>query len=66
MEFKLDRTAFQASSVSKKIHYGEIYKDKSSMELLEIAAYLNSIAYGYPLDNPPKMDKTIFSVRSRK
>ncbi len=66
MEFKLDRTAFQASSLSKKIHYGEIYQNKTTQELLEIAAYLNSLAYGYPIDTPQKMDKTVFSVRSRK
>lgn len=24
------------------------------------AAYLNSVAYGYDLENPPRMDKTLF------
>jgi hypothetical protein len=65
MEFKLDRTAFKASSASEKIKYGEIYKNKSTSELLEIAAYLNSLACGYSLDNPPKIDKTVFHVRGR-
>ncbi|WP_373522231.1 hypothetical protein [Aquiflexum sp.] len=66
MEFKLDRNAFKASNASEKIHYGEIYKKKSTAELLEIAAYLNSLAYGYSLDNPPKMDKTVFHARGRE
>jgi hypothetical protein len=66
MEFKLDRSAFKASNASEKIKYGEIYKNKSTSELLEIAAYLNSLAYGYSMDNPPKMDKTVFHVRARK
>jgi hypothetical protein len=66
MEFKLDRTVFKASSASEKIKYGEIYNIKSTSELLEIAAYLNSLAYGYSLDNPPKIDKTVFHVRGRE
>lgn len=66
MEFKLDRSAFKASKASEKTQYGEIYKNKSSSELLEIAAYLNSLAYGYSLDNPPRMDKTVFHARSRE
>jgi len=26
-------------------------------------AYLNSVAYNYTLGNPPKMDKSVFSMR---
>ncbi|WP_373494573.1 hypothetical protein [Aquiflexum sp.] len=66
MEYKLDRNAFKASNSSEKINYGEVYKNKSIDELLEIAAYLNSLAYGYSLDNPPRLDKTVFHARSRE
>lgn len=66
MEFKLDRSAFKASNASEKIKYGEIYIKKSTSELLEIAAYLNSLAYGYSMDNPPRLDKTVFHVRARE
>lgn len=66
MEFKLDRTAFKASNASEKINYGEIYKNKSTSELLEIAAYLNSLAYGYSMENPPRLDKTVFHARGRE
>ncbi|WP_194972872.1 hypothetical protein [Aquiflexum lacus] len=66
MEFKLDRNTFKASNASEKIHYGKIYKHGSTAELLEIAAYLNSLAYGYSLDNPPRIDKTVFHVRARE
>lgn len=62
MEFKLDRIAFKASKADEQVNYGEEYKDKSPWELLEIAFYLNSLAYGFSLDNPPKMDKTAFEA----
>lgn len=65
MEFKLDRTVFKASEAKNQVNYGLEYRDKSPMELLEIAFYLNSIAYGFSLENPPKMDRTAFSVRKR-
>lgn len=66
MEFKLDRTAFKASNASEKIRYSEIYNNKSTSELLEIAAYLNSLAYGYSMENPPRLDKTVFHARGRE
>jgi hypothetical protein len=31
-------------------------------ERLRIANYLNSIAYNYPEDQPPKMDRTVFRM----
>jgi hypothetical protein len=33
------------------------------VERLRAAAYLNSVAYGYDLQNPPKLDRTAFSTR---
>jgi hypothetical protein len=33
---------------------------------LRIANYLNSVAYNYPEDSPPRMDKTKFKARSSK
>jgi hypothetical protein len=65
MEFKLDRSAFKASDAKNQVNYGEEYRGKSPMELLAIAFYLNSLAYGFSLDNPPRMDKTAFSARKR-
>jgi len=36
---------------------------KTGKERLEAANYLNSIAFQYDLKNPPKMDRTAFSMR---
>lgn len=64
-KFKLDRSAFQARNASEQVNYGKVYKDLTWQERLRIHRYLNSIAYGYDIENPPRMDKTVFSTRSR-
>lgn len=65
-KFKLDRTAFQARNADEEINYGKIYQDLTWQQRMQIHRYLNSIAYGYDMDDPPRMDKTVFSVRSRE
>ncbi|MEP0711973.1 hypothetical protein [Algoriphagus sp.] len=65
-KYKLDRSAFHARNASEQVNYAKEYKDSSWQERLPIHRYLNSIAYGYDIDNPPRMDKTAFSVRSRE
>ena len=42
------------------------YKSLTWQQRLQVANYLNSIVYDYPENEPPKMDKTVFSMRSRK
>lgn len=42
------------------------YKTLTWQERLRIANYLNSVAYIFPENDPPRLDKTVFSVRSRK
>ncbi len=59
-EFKLDRTAFQMGSHQKPNVVD--WKKKSYAERMHTAAYLNSVAYNYPMDSPPKLDRTIFSM----
>lgn len=64
MDFKLDRTAFSAHS-HKEEEKSKAYKNKSHRERLEIAFYLNSIAYNFDMNNPPKMDRTASSTRKQ-
>jgi hypothetical protein len=65
--YPLDRTAFKTQTaeqaVKSQVAY---YKSLTWQERLRIANYLNSIAYNYPENEPPKMDKTVFKIRSRK
>lgn len=64
-KYKLDRTAFQARNASEQVNYGKEYQDLTWQERMRIHQYLNSIAYGYDLNNPPKMDRKAFSMKSR-
>lgn len=63
-KFRLDRTAFKAQTLEAAAQHSEYYKKLTWQERLQIADYLNSVAYNYDLNNPPKMDKTKFSVKS--
>ena len=60
--FRLDRTAFKAQTAEEAANHAAVYTTMSWKERLSVAAYLNSIAYNYPLNNPPKMDKTKFKA----
>ena len=62
--FKLDRTKFKGQTQSEAADHSGYYKNLSWLERLKVAAYLNSVAYNFDLNNPPKMDRTKFSVKS--
>lgn len=64
-DFKLDRTAFKAHTSKEAANYAGVYKNLSWQKRLEIAAYLNSVAYNFDLNNPPRIDRTKFSAKSR-
>ena len=61
--FKLDRTAFRKQSFEEAANYTTAYKKLTVNERLRIAYYLNSIAYNFDINYPPKMDKTVFEIR---
>lgn len=64
--YRLDRTAFRAQTAEQATKsHAEFYKNLTWQERLKIANYLNSIAFNYPENNPPRLDRTKFSVTSR-
>lgn len=65
-KYRLDRTAFQARNASEQVNYGKEHQKLTWQERLRIHQYLNSIAYSYDLDNPPRMDKTFFQIKKRE
>lgn len=65
-QFKLDRSAFHAGShMDTEIFYAK-NQPKTSVERLLAASYLNSVAFLFDLNNPPKMDRTVFSMRKHQ
>ncbi|WP_019947402.1 hypothetical protein [Hymenobacter aerophilus] len=63
MSFRLDRTAFHAGTHEENARYHARQQPATMAERLRAAAYLNSVAYGYDLNNPPRMDRTAFATR---
>ncbi|WP_353138041.1 hypothetical protein [Pseudopedobacter sp.] len=64
--YRLDRTQFKAQSATEAANHASYYKKLTWQERLRIANYLNSIAYDFPENNPPRLDRTKFRARSRK
>jgi hypothetical protein len=63
--YRLDRNAFKMHKFEAAADYMDYWLSKTEAERLKAAAYLNSVAYNYPSDAPPRMDKTLFRVRNR-
>lgn len=65
--YRLNRNAFKAHTASEASKAHAIYyKTLTWQERLIIANYLNSIAFNFPENNPPKLDRTKFSVSARE
>lgn len=63
-KFKLDRTAFWAGKhEDNEERIKNFWHDQSASDRLNAACYLNSVAYNYDINNPPKIDRTFFSMR---
>ena len=63
MSFRLDRTAFHAGTHEQNARYHAQQQPTTPAERLRAAAYLNSVAFGYDMENPPRLDRTVFSTR---
>lgn len=64
MNFRLDQTAFRAGTHEQLAQAERQHRLSLSLaERLRAAAYLNSVAYGYDPENPPRLHRTQFSMR---
>ncbi len=59
-KYRLDKTAFQAMSVEEADDYMRDYRLYHWKERLKVSFFLTGLAYGFDVNDPPKMDKTIF------
>ncbi len=64
--YRLDRTKFKMQTYKEASHQLAYWLSKTPSERLRAAHYLISQAYGFDLDNPPRMDRTAFSVRKHE
>ncbi len=63
---KLNRTAFKAQTLTEAAKHSEYYKTITWQQRLSVTAYLNSVAYKYNANTPPKMDRNQFHVKNLK
>lgn len=64
MNFRLDRTTFRAGTHEQLAAAERQHRQSLSLsERLRAAVYLNSVAYGYDPEDPPRLDRTQFSMR---
>lgn len=61
--FRLDRTKFKIQSFKEASNQYEYWNKQTLAFRLQAAYYLNSVAYNFDINNPPKLDKTKFSIR---
>lgn len=60
---KLDRTIFSTSKIADFKKESDNYIKYSENERFLAFAYLQSVAYNFPINQYPKMDKTYFKTR---
>ena len=65
-KYKLDRNYGKAQTLKEADNYQEYWLQKDVSERLSAAWYLICISNGYSIDNPPKLDKTIFGMRKHQ
>ena len=62
----MDKTAFKVQTFEEADDAMRDYSKYSIHERLRIYWYLTSIAYKFDLDNPPRMDKTVFRIKKHE
>ena len=60
---KLDKTYSTSGNLFKQKKEVIHYLGMSKEEIGKVFAYLNSVSFNYTIGNPPKIDKTAFSMR---
>ncbi len=63
MSYKLDRSAFSMGSSNVSEPAIRYWKTQTLEQRLSASFYLNSVAYNFDLSNPPRLDRTIFTMR---
>lgn len=63
---KMDRTVFDMFKKDEEPNDFKYWQTKTVKERLLASAYLNSVAYNYDINNPPKVDRTVFSIEKRE
>jgi hypothetical protein len=61
--YRLDRTSFKIQTYDEATHTRAFWLSKSVNERLKASWYLTCAAFNIDIQNPPKLDKSVFSLR---
>ena len=64
-DYRLDRNAFKGQTFEEASNHAGYYKNLTWQERLRITAYLNSKAFNYLENQPPRLDKSKFKASTR-
>ena len=64
-KYRIDRTYFKMQTAEEASNNYAYWKSLSYKERLKAAYYLNSVAFNFDINNPPKLDKNSFQIRKR-
>jgi hypothetical protein len=64
--FRLDRTIGKGQTHKDAADHAAYWRSKTVEERFAAAMYLNSIAYNFDPDNPPRLNRNAFSTRKHK
>lgn len=62
----MNKTAFKIQTFEEADEAMRDYTNHTFKERLRIYWHLTSIAYKFDLDNPPRMDKTVFRIKKHE
>jgi hypothetical protein len=64
--YKMDKSVGRGMTLNEADEEMRDYRSYTWKERLEISYFLTSIAYNFPFDSPPRMDKTLCIAQSQK
>lgn len=62
-DYRLDKSIFKAQSFEEADNQNTYWLQKDVKERLRAAWQLISCVYGFPIDDPPRIDKSVFRMR---
>jgi hypothetical protein len=63
--YKLNRSTFKAMTAEEASNHSDYYKKLDWKERFKIVMHLNSVAYKFVGELEPRMDRTVFKIKSR-
>ena len=61
--YRLDRTKFKMQTFKEADNQYVYWSSKTLVERLMASYYLISVAYDFDLNNPPRLDRSVFKMR---